>query len=272
MLSQDQIDHYREQGYVLVSGLFSEAELDALETAFDGIVQRRLANRAQMNATWGSEAWREKYGTQETVILCTHDVQAYDAAWTRALTHDKLTAALSDCIGSPNVQLHHTKLFQKPPEQGSGFPMHQDYPYFPHEKHTMMAAIIHLSDADEDMGCVRVVPGSHKWGPLETWEANHLNPEQYPIEDATPCPAKRGDVVLFNYLTIHGSGLNTSPDTRKTVLVQARDPLDKPSTDAHRSHAQGLMLRGIHPLFEGQTSADGTLSSQVREVAPATAR
>jgi ectoine hydroxylase-related dioxygenase (phytanoyl-CoA dioxygenase family) len=54
-------------------------------------------------------------------------------------------------------------------------------------------------------------------------------------------------VLFFNYLTIHGSGPNRSDRTRKTVLVQARDPLDEPTEDVHRSNAQGMMLRGINP-------------------------
>jgi len=70
-----------------------------------------------------------------------------------------------------------------------------------------------------------------------------------------------GDVLFFNYLTVHGSGINRSPRTRKTVLVQVRDPLDLPLSKNHRSHAQGMMLRGIDPLALGQTTAEGTLGS-----------
>lgn len=180
---------------------------------------------------------------------------------------------MADCLGSPNVQLHHTKLFQKPPERGSAFPMHQDAPYFPHEKHTMMAGIIHLSDADEEMGCVRVYPGSHKRGLLQHIEnkSHYLDPNEWPIDKATPCPAQRGDVLFFNYLTVHGSGVNASPRTRKTVLVQVRDPDDRPTMDIHRSHAQGLMLRGVNPLSLGHTVA-GTLGSGQGEVAAETER
>jgi hypothetical protein len=139
--------------------------------------------------------------------------------------------------------------------------MHQDYPYFPHAKHTMMAGIIHLSDATIDMGCLRVVPGSHKLGPLETFENNHLNPKEYPVEKATPVEARRGDVAFFNYLTVHGSGLNISNRVRKTVLIQVRDPSDPPLIATHASLAQGMILRGIDPL-EGRDSACGVLDAK----------
>ena len=51
--------------------------------------------------------------------------------------------------------LHHSKLFCKPPETGSPFPMHQDWQYFPSVKDTMIAAIIYVSAATDEMGCVR---------------------------------------------------------------------------------------------------------------------
>ena len=70
----------------------------------------------------------------------------------------------------------------------------------------------------------------------------------YTVPAALACPAERGDVLFFSYLTIHGSKPNRSDQVRKTVLVQLRDPTDRPTVDTHRSHGQGLMLRGIDPL------------------------
>lgn len=261
MLSDQQINQYREEGYTLAEQVFSPEQMDRLEEAFDTIIANRLRNRAQLNAQWEGD-WKKDMGA-DRVVLATHDVQAYAAAWTAALVHDEFTHVLAQCLGTQNVQLHHTKLFQKPSGKGAGFPMHQDAPYFPHEKHSMMAAVIHVTDADESMGCIRVVPGSHKLGQLPEFntKAHYLDPKEYPIEDATPVPARRGDVVIFNYLTIHGSGTNDSDRTRKTVLVQVRDAEDQPTENQHLSHAQGMMLRGVNPLSQGQTTVDGTLDS-----------
>ncbi len=268
MLTPQQIDHYHDNGYVLISGIFNNAEMDELEQAFDGIIERRMSQQANLDAKW---AGRWSIGQDSTPLIHTHDVQAYSATWARALFHPLLTEAMADLIG-PNVMLHHTKLFQKPTEKGSGFPMHQDYPYFPHEQHTMAAGIIYLRDTTEQMGCVRVVPGSHKLGPLPIHKENHggpqdfyLDPDKYPLDDAQACPARRGDVLFFNYLTIHGSGINASDRVRKTVLVQFRDPADRPSNDQHsRSHAQGMMLRGVNPHGDWM---QGIMPAQEKEAA-----
>jgi hypothetical protein len=59
------------------------------------------------------------------------------------LVHPGLTGIVSSLIG-PNVQLHHTKLHVKPPENGSPFPLHQDYDYFLYADDTMLPAVISL--------------------------------------------------------------------------------------------------------------------------------
>src|SRR5690606_17787882 len=107
----------------------------------------------------------------------------------------------------------------------------------PHEKHTMMAAIFYFDDCPIEKGCFRVIPGSHKLGPLEHQSpADHYLPEdKYRLEDALPLPGKAGDVIFFNYLTIHGSGQNESSEARTTLLVQMRDPTDCPTVQTHES-------------------------------------
>lgn len=246
MLTDEEIAFYREQGYLLIEGLFSRDEALTLRAEAHALIEC-LAERRNVEATWGSA--RAVAQARETQLLHCHDVQFYSAAFTRLLVDERLTGAAAGIIGSPNVQLHHNKLFIKPPEKGSPFPMHQDHPFFPHERHSMIAAIIHFDDAPVEKGCVRVVPGSHKLGPVEHepdggW---HLPFEQYPIESAIPCAAKAGDVLFFSYLTIHGSGINVSNEARTTLLIQMRDPADRPAVKTHESRGQSMMLRGIDP-------------------------
>lgn len=248
MISEEQRTFYRENGYLLVKGLLPPDEAAALRSECHALAQRLSAHQ-NMDATWGS-ARAAVAQAQETQVLHCHNVQFYAASFSRLLCDSRLTDVAAAIIGSPNVQLHHTKMFIKPPEKGSPFPMHQDVPYFPHDRHSMIAAIIHFDAAPIEKGCVRVVPGSHKLGPLEHSHEGgwHLPFEQYPIEEATPCPAEAGDALFFSYLTIHGSGLNTSQEARTTLLVQMRDPEDPPTVKTHESRGQGMMLRGIDPL------------------------
>ena len=140
-------------------------------------------------------------------------------------------------------------MFIKPPGKGSPFPLHQDYPYFPHQLTTMGAAIFHFDNAPLEKGCVRVVPGSHKKGPLPHLAEGrwHLPVDDYPLEQAVPCPAEAGDVLFFNYTMVHGSNLNTSSEARTTWLVQFNEAEDYPTNAKPPARGQGIILRGIDP-------------------------
>ena len=244
-LSPEQIRSYQDNGFVLVKGLFTRDEARALRRE-----AHELAGRVQklrnLESTWGSV--RSGDPSKQTAIAGLHDVQFYSAAFARMIVDPRFTSIAQSIIG-PNVQLHHTKMFIKPPERGSPFPMHQDKPYFPHERDTMIAAIVHLDDAPLEKGCLRVVPGTHKLGLLEeSGQRDHSLPhETYPIDRATPVPAEAGDAIFFSYLTVHGSGVNTSSEARTTVLIQMRDPTDPPTVRTHESRGQGMMLAGIDP-------------------------
>jgi hypothetical protein len=65
------------------------------------------------------------------------------ARWLHALQDEKFLGFAQSMIG-PDVVLHHTKLFQKPPRHGAPFPVHQDWSYFPTQNDSMVAATIFL--------------------------------------------------------------------------------------------------------------------------------
>jgi phytanoyl-CoA hydroxylase len=266
-LEPEQVEFYRSSGYVLAERVFSAEEAAYLRAEAQALMQRLLETGVAGTSFqgWGSAA---KVTDLPRELLHCHNVQFHSAAFARLIVDPRFTDRVADLIG-PNVQLHHTKLFIKPPEKGAPFPMHQDYPYFPHEKHTMMAAILHFDDAPLEKGCVRVVPGSHKLGPLDHLKegGHHLPVEQYPVSEAVPIPAKAGDVLFFTYMTIHGSGVNASEDARTTLLVQMRDPTDHPLHLTHLSRGQGMMLRGIDPEADADihVPSESRYAKQVRE-------
>lgn len=245
MLSEDQQRRFQEEGFLLVRGLLSPEEAADLRTEVHEVFRR--AEISQEGA-WGSA--REVAGNVAPRLQAMHDLQFSSAAFSRVLVDDRFTSAAAAVLGTDNVQLHHTKAFVKPPEQGAPFPMHQDYPFFPHTTHKMAAAIFHLDAAPETKGCVRLVPGSHHRGPLDHVEEGswHLPVKDWPLESAVAVEAEPGDVLFFSYLMVHGSGVNRSDEVRTTWLVQFRDPEDLPTTDRHTfSQGQGMMLRGVNP-------------------------
>ncbi len=222
--SSDEIsEFYQKNGYFHARGVFSASEIKELEVDFDRIVQQLSRSGEEVETRWqGAEM--EKIAPKNSVVVHTHNVQIYSAAWLRALLHPRFLEVAQAILGSPDVILHHSKLFQKPAERGAPFPMHQDWSYFPTIHDSMMAGIIHVSHATDEMGCLRVYPGSHRLGRLaeshgQTIDEKHVL-RDYPLENALPVEAEPGDVVFFHYLTLHGSLPNRSAEIRKTVLAQ----------------------------------------------------
>ncbi|GIH28957.1 protein involved in biosynthesis of mitomycin antibiotics/polyketide fumonisin [Acrocarpospora phusangensis] len=237
-------EFYRDNGFVLVKGLLGKEEAEAYRAECHGV----LGRLRRTDPTWGSA--RELAGGATELRHC-HDAQFYSAAFAKLMVDPRFTDVAAALLGTGNVQLHHTKIFVKPAEKGSPFPMHQDAAHFAHTSDAVGAAIFHFDDAPEEKGCVRVMPGSHKHGLLPHIEEGgwHLPLAEWPLEAATPVEAEAGDVLFFSYLTVHGSGINTSDEARTTWLVQFRDPEALPVDDVHRSRGQGMMLRGIDPTM-----------------------
>lgn len=234
---------FREDGYYLARGVYSEDSLRTMEDDFDRIVQQLENSGEEINARWEG-AGTDALDGGESRILHTHNVQRYSARWLDAIRDPALLDIVEQIIG-PDIVLHHTKLFLKPPEQGAPFPMHQDWTYFPTRDDSMIAGIVFLSDADEESGGLCVYPGSHKLGRIEDSSGRVASDvlAEYPLEGATPISAKRGDVFFFSYLTLHGSTPNRSDRNRKTVLVQLLSGSDCVLGDT--SHVdEGLVLRG----------------------------
>jgi len=236
-------DFFQENGFYHARGVFSPDEIRELELDFDRLVAQLQSGEEDANARWrGAEMERLDSGASE--IIHTHNVQNFSARWHLALLHKGFLDIVEQLIGA-DIVLHHSKLFQKPPEKGSPFPMHQDWLYFPTEKDSMLAGVIHVSDATDEMGCLRVVPGSHKLGRVENTmgDAESDLLKQHPIESAQIVECAAGDVVFFCYFTLHGSMPNRSQRTRKTVLAQMHAGDDRlENNDAHTNAR--LVLRG----------------------------
>lgn len=234
---------FEEDGYYLARSVYSEEALSLMEEDFDRIVQQLEDSGERINARWEG-AQTDALDGGKSRIVHTHNVQRYSARWLDAVRDPALLDIVEEIIG-PDIVLHHTKLFLKPPGVGAPFPMHQDWTYFPTRDDSMIAGIVFLSDADAESGGLCVYPGSHKLGRIEN-SSGRVDSEllaDYPLEGATAIDAKRGDVFFFSYLTLHGSTPNRSARDRKTVLVQLLSGSDCLLGETEHVD-EGLVLRG----------------------------
>ena len=234
---------FEDHGYYHARGVFSGEKLRALAEDFNAIVAQLNASGEAIDATWdGTET--AKLANASDQILHTHNVHRYSRLWLDAFLDDRFLDVARALLGA-DVILHHSKLFQKPAERGSPFPMHQDWPYFPTRNDSMIAGIIHVSEATDEMGCLRIYPGSHRLGRVEGANGRQANAvlDGYPIEGATVVEAEPGDVVFFHYFTLHGSMPNRSGQVRKTVLCQLYNGRDEVEPECRHPNEQ-IVLSG----------------------------
>ncbi len=138
----------------------------------------------------------------------------------------RLTTPASEMLGVDGLSPFTSKLNFKRAREGSEFPFHQDFPYWycaaGLEAADVVTAIVFLDDADRDNGAVRVVPGSHKLGPVRR---NPEDPTRF-LTDPTAIDAvservievAAGSVIWFGAYLVHRSSPNTSGRHRRALL------------------------------------------------------
>lgn len=255
-LTAEQVESYRENGFLRIPAVYGPAELEGMEKDFMDLI-----------ATWSSTdqgwtgPWRRVYMDEMTEkaskLTAMHDLQFYSEAWAKAVANPRLCDALEDLLG-PNVELHHTTMHVKPPSTGHPFPMHQDWAFYKHQDGRYVDAIVHLDDTDDNNGCLRFLKGSHKQGALEhvtqTAEGGctpHLPTDRWRLEDTVAVPARKGDVVCFSIHTVHGSRINKTGQLRRLLRMGYRNP-ENLQTEGQSQGRFGLMVRGFRSRFPGQ--------------------
>ncbi|XP_047996298.1 ectoine dioxygenase-like isoform X2 [Leguminivora glycinivorella] len=214
-LTTNQVQFYKDYGYLQVSGIFTEQELAEMSQEYD-----RLFREHKPNMETKQGALISKADNEECSVLTVHNVEFHSRVFGKLLQNENLLDALEGVMSTPDILLHHTKAHSKPARNEAPYLMHQDYHYFPHKNVSMTAAVIHFDDAHPDNGGLCIYPRSHKLGPLkdvgtvEKGKAFH-----YMDPKATPVVAKRGDVVFFSYLTVHGSYSNLSDRVRRMLFI-----------------------------------------------------
>lgn len=173
-------------------------------------------------------------------------------------SHPALVDRLASILG-PDVTLWRSFIFQKGPG-GDSFPWHQDSRFWDVQPPIAITAWIALTDAKEDNGCVRLVPGSHEHtvphlrnedGDGFTFEAD---PEYVDEEAAVSMELEPGQFVLFYNHTIHGSLPNTSDRNRLGIAARVATPYVLVSEENPVLLLSGEDRQGINEVGEPPTA------------------
>ncbi len=257
MLSAEQIQSFREQGFLQAQHLTSDTNAEGLRERMFAVIEGQSAGRA--------EAVRNMGGTQNVVVQIVNIWEA-DDLFRRHLYQPEITAMIAQLMGDDTVRVWHDQVQYKPPTIGGPTDWHQDHPYWPIiQPADLISAWMALEDATIENGCMWMVPGSHKWGAhkggtIGTDPANFrplpdlsLLPENVSVEPV-PCEVKKGDVMFHHCLTWHGSPPNRSAHGRPAIAVHYMPGYTRYEKDPSKTHmvehnvevAPGEVLQGAH--------------------------
>jgi ectoine hydroxylase-related dioxygenase (phytanoyl-CoA dioxygenase family) len=133
----------------------------------------------------------------------------------------RIVGIIADIVG-PDIKMFRNSLMLKPPEVGSPKGWHQDSPYWPIEPMDLCSCWFPLDDATLENGCMMVVAGGHKRGPLP-----HVNvTDDYVIADGTldtsaavAVPMRAGGGLFFHSLVPHYTAPNRSRAWRRAMVL-----------------------------------------------------
>jgi ectoine hydroxylase-related dioxygenase (phytanoyl-CoA dioxygenase family) len=146
----------------------------------------------------------------------------WDEATLRWLLDRRLADTLTLLLGAQPYAVQSMVYFK--PAGSRGQALHQDNFYLRAEPGTCVAAWMALEPADDENGCMMMVPGSHRWPILCTEKADtkiSFTDVTVPLagHEAIPVPMDAGDVLFFNGSMVHGSLPNSSADRFRRALI-----------------------------------------------------
>jgi len=218
MLTQDQKNFFRENGYLAVEDLFSPEHISRLVRRTEEICAnwQNEVQRLQI----GHEPGTEEMHSSETIRKMSYLAGA-EKIFQEHASHPGFTALVADLIGRP-VDLYLDQMQLKPPRCGTEKPPHQDNAYFrispPDAVITCWTA---LDDATEENGCMHYFPGSHLRG-LVSHEAipdtPHLVPPNLDLNQSVGVPMRAGGCAFHHSQTLHHSYSNQSDRWRRAYI------------------------------------------------------
>jgi ectoine hydroxylase-related dioxygenase (phytanoyl-CoA dioxygenase family) len=153
-----------------------------------------------------------------------------------AIARDRRLAALvAKALGAKRVQLLQDSLLYKPAREGGSVEWHQDHTYVGYLTPPRVVSLrIALLPEDGRNGCMHVVDGSHRWGPVgdvralrearvDSVVASLTDEQRAAVDRATALELAAGDVSIHHCLTLHGSPPNTSDRPRRTIILRMFD-------------------------------------------------
>ena len=248
-LTDEQVTHFRQRGYLPNVELLKEWQVDALNEELAAIADPDHPSHDLFYEFHSNESTNSDSVLFHSLGHWRITPGFHDVLWNPAFV-----MAASQLLGETSVRFWHDQLFCKPAHHGGVVAWHQDYSYW-----TRTVPMQHLTcwtgldDASTENGCLYYVPGSHRWGLLDKPELagdmeglmDYLTDEQKSEFEPIPIEMKKGHGTFHHPLMVHGSYENKSKHSRRAFVLNV-------FADGTHSTSNEPLLQNIPSVPKGE--------------------
>lgn len=229
MLTQEQINAYHEDGYVIVRGLFDAEEIDLLHRT--AVADRQLDQQSFGRA--------DGQGGTVRLSLWNHPGNTIYGMFARC---NRTVDAMEQLLGG-EVYHYHSKMILKDAKVGGAWAWHQDYGYW-YENNVlyplMSSMSIAVDPATRENGCMQLLKGSHHMGRItHAQTGDQAGADLERVAEAEKrlelvyCEMAPGDALFFHCNVLHRSAQNHSDNPRWSLICCYNAARNNPYREAH---------------------------------------
>ena len=214
MLTDAEVRQFHEEGVLVFESLIDRERLTHYKAVFNELVERGRA------LTEETPHWKLELSNQgDPIPGLLHKVQPVCVVEPRILDLAREPEILDrvESLLGPDIDVFGTKFFPELPGGGKSTGWHQDNFYFWTDSNRIVSCGIYLEDADQENGCLRVVPRSHRMEKIVEHRRSpgvHGSWTEVDESEAVNLIVPGGTAVLFSANLLHGTYDNHSDRTR----------------------------------------------------------
>jgi ectoine hydroxylase-related dioxygenase (phytanoyl-CoA dioxygenase family) len=221
-ISQEQINFYQQNGYIVIEDFLSAEELAHWRSAVTEAVEKRAGYKLPGKAKVYGEGDDKDKDYFDNVFDQLLNLWVDNAGVRNLMVDERIGRMAAQLSGAEGIRIWHDQaLFKKPWANPTSW--HLDAPYWSFTDRRALSIWIALDDATLENGCLFFIPGSHKSTRYEIAGIGKNMGEifkVYPELRSAPsvaAPMKAGSCSFHNGLTIHGAHANMTPGFRRAM-------------------------------------------------------
>ena len=233
-LGDDQVAFYEEQGYLLLGRTLTDVGLDRM--------------RSEAMAAW--EAEKGPFDPNATWLENSLLANIHHRSMTaRRYYFNGPLVDVAARLVAPNLKGATSQLTFKMRGNTMPFDWHQDNVYGELDPYNALTTLTALDDADEDNGCLWIIPGSPRQGQLahrSQKDKDSKDPVRLTPDEAgmIPVPMKAGEAICFSCWMLHKSDGNRSRTRDRRILFLRYADADAVEVYNDRKPRLGKLIRG----------------------------